>query len=141
MSDNPDTAPESELQEIVAHVFSRPPGPPRSVWLDFTRESLDDFPSDSEREAMLLRMYVDIAYLGCERLWGQEFSWQNLTRDQYDLLQRYMNSFGVKLNIRCNEENEDPWDVAEQQGIDAVKFLRFSIDILQPTSQSTSSPL
>ena len=130
MSSNPETAPNFEISQVVDYVFSRPPGAPRSYWMDVSTDSLDDDSTLEQREEMLLSMYVDIAALGCKKLWGEDFQWQTMTREQYSILQRYMKSFGVLLNIRCNDDSLDPWDVAENDGIEAVKYLRFSIDFV-----------
>lgn len=130
MSSNPETAPDLEVAQIVGNIFSRRPGKKYSVWLDLTPESLQDYPSDNERESMLLNMYVDIAFLGCKKLWGDTFTWEFMTREQYNLLQLYMNSLGVHLHIKCNADNSDPWKQVEKHGLDSVQYLRFSIDFL-----------
>jgi hypothetical protein len=127
MSNNPETAPNAEIQEIANYVFSGLPRAPRSIWLDLSTETARDFDNPEEREVMLVNMYVDIALLGCKKLWGDNFVWTNMTREQAAELQKYMNSLGVQLNILCNEDGADPWDTAETRGIEAIRFLKFSI--------------
>lgn len=133
MSNSRETAPDCELQDIVEHVFSKPPGEPKTIDLSLTAETADQFAGDEDRELMALEIFSQIAIKGAQRLFaepGQPFSLLQMSRDQYARLQKYMNSMGVKLIITCNEDRADPWDLAEKEGMEAIKHLRLSIDFL-----------
>lgn len=117
--------PEIELDELVSAIFSKSPGPPHSVVLQLADTAeFEEEPGDPQ-----LEMYVDIALRGVDYLWNKSYKLWELTREQFDYLQRYMHSMGVKLIVRCNEENEDPWEAAENGR--KVSFLRISIEWLE----------
>lgn len=133
MSNSRETAPDTEMNDIVEHVFSKPPGDPKTIELSLTEESADQFSTEEEREEMALEIFSQIAIMGARKLFAQPeqpFSLLQLTREQYAHLQKYMNSMGVKLIITCNEDRADPWDVAEKDGIAAVKQLRLAVDFI-----------
>lgn len=128
---NPMDIPEYQLEEVAKSVFSKPPGPPNSVDLQLT----DDSDEGSLSEDILLSMYIDLAAIGCEILWGKHVKIFTLSKEQFDTLQRYMNSFGVNLIVKCNEDAQDPWETVKNGG--TIKFLRFSIQNVElPTQHS-----
>jgi len=129
MSHERETAPDAHLNEIADFVFSKPPGEPKSIMLELTAESSDQFGNDEQDQAVL-EIFTEIAVLGCKKLWGEEISFMNMSKDNFDLLQKYMNSMGVKLIIRCNDDSADPWELAEKEGIEAVKYLRIAIEFI-----------
>jgi hypothetical protein len=129
MSHDRESAPEEQLADIVEQIFGSPPKEPKSVVLELTAETVDQF-SPEERGDMSLEIFSQIAVLGARKLWGKDFSFTNMSRDNHALLQKYMNSMGVKLIIKCNDDSADPWDVAEQDGISAVKYLRISVEFI-----------
>ena len=117
----------TELTEIADHVFRRPPGPPKSVVLQLTEESADQFIQDPTASPEL-ELFTDIARLGVKILFGDDCNIAQLTRDQFALLQRYMHSMGVALIIRCNEDGVDPWELTESGG--KVMYLRISVQFI-----------
>lgn len=129
MSFDRETAPDAQLHEIVEHVFGKPPGEPKTVCLELTAESSDQFGAE-EKDNIAFEIYTQIAVLGCKKLWGEKFSFLTMTRDNLATLQKYMNSMGVKLVIRCNDDRADPWDLAEQEGLSAIKYLRISVEFI-----------
>jgi len=129
MSNNPETAPDLEIDEIVRYVFSRPPGGKNTVSLQLTPESRDDL-KDDEQESVILEIYIQIAVKGCKILYGEDCKITNLNRDQFSKIQQYMNSMGVKLVVKCNDDLADPWDLADAEGPTAIKYLRMSIEFI-----------
>ena len=130
MSHDPRTAPDADLEQIAQHVFSRPAGKEKSVSLQLTEDSVEGSISSEEFEQMTLDIFTQIAMAGCKILWGKDFTFTNMTRDQFALLQTYMKSMGVRLNIKCNDDHADPWDLGEKEGPTAVKYLRISVEYI-----------
>jgi hypothetical protein len=125
----PDNAiPEIEIDELVSAIFSKAPGPPNSIVLQIANGA--DF--TEEPDETQLRMFVDIAVGGIKHLWGPDAKPWELSRDQFNHLQRYMHSMGVALIIKCNEDNDDPWEAAENGR--KVEFLRLSVKWLTQIS-------
>src|SRR5689334_16574091 len=86
MSHSRETAPDYELQDIVKHIFSKPPGDPKTVDLSFTPETASQFQTEQEREMMALEIFSQIAIMGAQRLFAkssESFSLVHMSRDQY----------------------------------------------------------
>lgn len=122
----PDTSvPDTELVDVVHAIFSKPPAAPCTVVLQIADMSeFETEPGDPQ-----LEMFVDIALRGTSYLWGEDKKFWTLSRNQFDLLQKYMNSMGVVLIVRCNDENEDPWEAAAKGK--KLEYLRFSVEWLK----------
>jgi hypothetical protein len=132
---NYETVPPKELHEIVDYIFTKPPQDPKTIQLSLTSESADQFSTPEDRETMALEIFSTIAFMGCQKILGIEDQFSptsllQMSRDHRDLLQKYMNSMGVALNITCNEAGLDPWEVAESEGVAAVKTIQLSVQFM-----------
>ncbi len=119
--------PPTELKEVAECIFRNPPGPPKSIVLQLTEDSSDQFLNDPGASPEL-EFYTDVARYGVSLLFGETCDIKQLTRDQFALLQKYMNSMGVKLCITCNADASNPWDLAEAGG--TIKYLRISVEFI-----------
>jgi hypothetical protein len=117
-----------DFEDIVQFVFSKEPADPCTIDLHLAPESADEFTSDADAD-MFLEIYVDFALQGCRMLWGEDVNLRNLSKEQFSLLNRYMNSVGVKLHVLCNEDSADPWELAEKNV--PIDFLRVSVSNLR----------
>lgn len=124
MSTTFEDAPDLDLDEIAQYVFTKPPGEPKTIDLRLTEEST----RSGDAHGTIIQMFTDIALIGCSILWGESVNITNLTREQFHLLQKYMNSMGVSLVIKCNEDSADPWETVESGG--EIHFLRIAIEWL-----------
>lgn len=118
---------DSELTDVANHVFRRPPGPPKSVVLQLTEESADQFLHEPNASPEL-ELFTDLACLGVRILFGQDCNIATLSREQFAFLQKYMNSMGVTLIVRCNDDGADPWELTESGG--QVRKLRISVQFI-----------
>ena len=124
---NTSPPPAVELKDVAEAIFRKPPGPERSVELGLTEESADQFINDPSASPEF-EVFTDLARLGVGILWGKDAKLCQLTREQFDLLQQYMRSMGVKLVIRCNDEGCDPWDHVQNGG--TIRYLRIAVEHL-----------
>src|SRR4051812_365504 len=105
MSNDPTNIPEMELDDIAKIIFSKPAGPPRSICLDFDQETIAAFSKDDNDPELMI--YSRLALLGVKILYGKDRDFTTLTKDEFNTVQQYMKSMGVKLKVRCNEDNQD----------------------------------
>jgi len=127
MSNVPETAPEKTLQEIAEYLFGRDPGPPNSINLQLTDDSVDDI-LRCDPDAGLQEMYLDLMRMGAKILYGEDFNLFQMSKTQYAHLNRYMQSVGVDFVVSCNDDRADPWDVVAKEGIKGIKFWRVSFE-------------
>jgi hypothetical protein len=83
------------FERLVETVFSDQPRPPRSIVLQMTDDSIAQFAPDEEP---VQEFFIDLAFSGVKHLWG-DVNLAQLTKDQFTLLNRYMNSVGVSLDL------------------------------------------
>ena len=114
-----------DIKGIAQCIFSKPPGDKYSISLRLTPESADQFVNDPDVDANL-EIFLNIALLGIKILYGDDNDILSITRAQFYRVQQYMNSMGVGLVVKCNEDFADPWEIMENNG--NIKFLRISLN-------------
>jgi len=109
-------APDGELQfsELVHNIFSQPPRPPRTILLQLTDDSLNEFSANEEPHQ---EFFLDLAAAGVQKLFNTR-QLAAVTQEDFTLLQQYMNSVGVMLVVHIVNPDgtvQEPWsgDVAE----------------------------
>lgn len=117
----------TELKQVADCIFRKPPAPPKTIVLQLTEESSNQFVNDPNASPEL-EFFTDMARYGVAILFGENCNIANLSRDQFALLQKYMNSMGVALCIKCNADSCDPWDLVEAGG--SIEYLRVSVDFI-----------
>jgi hypothetical protein len=102
MSDN-------NLDYISNNIFSFPVLPPKSILLEF-----DNTPSE------LSEILTSLAFKGTKILWNKN-SFLELTQEEFQILQMYFNSFGFKIIVTCNN-NQNIWETTDEIKNIFIKF-------------------
>lgn len=103
---------EDNLDELVHLVFSKPPQQPKSIQLQ-----LDDHCQDPD---VIPYMFSDIAMRGARALFGIE-DMMMLDCEMARLLNEYMQSMGVSMQITCNFTGEDPFQAPDRSAVKSVQ--------------------
>ncbi len=122
-----DNPPPRELEFIANHIFSRDPDPPKTHVFSLTEDSAAQFEQDPNASPEQ-EIFIDIARLGVPILFGSSCNFKQLTRAQFAVLQKYMNSMGVTLLVTCNAEEANPWDLVESGG--TISYWNISVDYI-----------
>ena len=88
-------APQVDVEGIAQYVFTKPPGPEKSIMLQLTSDSRDQFQNIED----LKEVYRDIALCGIEMLYQKGAFPFSMTADELRVIQSYMLSLGVALVI------------------------------------------
>lgn len=91
------------LREIAEAIYSKPPGEKNTVQLQLEEQTYNE----SGKYIVFEILYL-ITYYGIRILYG-DIKITDLSRDQMELVKRYVRSYGYDL-IVLNENNEDPWE-------------------------------
>lgn len=108
------------IQQVAKLLFSKPPQEKKSIVINFAPDS-DVFSPDDSPEQMF---FTDLALLGINMLWKHENIMQ-MTKQEFNVLQQYMESVGVRLIVTCNDNKDNPWETVEKN--ENVEFLRFKV--------------
>lgn len=92
---------EDNITFIAENVFNHPYLAPKSISLDFS-----DVDPESLQDVLFL-----ICYKGIKILWGDGKNFVDLSREQFELLQNYIESIGFELTVTCNNAGQDPWEM------------------------------
>lgn len=111
---------DESLDQIANSIFTRIPQEPKSIKLELELES------DENNTNILYKDGIDqsvfnilflVTYKGIKILFNHD-NLLSLTKDQYNLLQKYVNSFGYILEVYGNNtektnEPKTPWELLE----------------------------
>lgn len=90
---------EVELSKMIQVVFSNPPENPNSYKLDL---SVDDIEMTDEILDQLAKstsnILMNIFISGCKILFGEDITPSNITDDQFQLINKYIHSFGYNTH-------------------------------------------
>ena len=95
----------SSVKDIVELVFSKPPKPPLSY--DVTLDS--NAPSGMNLFHLLMSILIE----GAKKLYGEHIIPAHITKDMFNVLQKYMNSIGytIKYINKYADDNITPISV------------------------------
>lgn len=124
MSSDPKNPRDGDFQEIAWAVFTRPAQKPRTIYLDFPQETLDELSSEGKDPVPYI--YSVIALQGVKILFGNETDVTNITKEQFSTIQRYMASMGQSLKITCNGDDSDPWETAAE----GIPVTQLKVDVI-----------
>lgn len=91
---------EDNLNEIAKMIYSKEPGEPNSIQLE-----LDEL-SDVSNHTDILYL---LTYYGIRYLYGDDIQILEMTLEQYNVVKKYVRSYGYELIILGNDTNLDPW--------------------------------
>lgn len=114
---------DENLEQIARTIFTGSPQEPNSIKLELELETDDTnnkIYKDGIDESVFNILFL-ITYKGINILFNYD-NLLNLTKDQYNLLQQYVHSFGYILEVYGNntEETENPispWEIIEKGNI------------------------
>lgn len=83
---------------IVNIIFAKEPLPPYSYNIALTEDTYN---------VTLFQLLMNILLCGAKKIYGENITADNITKDRFNELQRYMMSIGyiIKYNYTYNEEN------------------------------------
>ena len=96
----------SDLDDLICTVFSKPPQDPKTIQLQLS----DD--SDNADVSTLQLIAGAIAGKGAEKLYGVQ-QCNELTKEQFETLQKYLMSMGFRMDIRCAKTGQNPWETGD----------------------------
>ena len=115
---------DSNIDEIVEQIFSKPPGPPNSIQLQL-EEQTAEIASQDGVENFIFSILCMITVKGIEKLYGHK-EIHALTEKQIHVIKRYVESYGYKLKIYANDTEFDPWELMKRN----VQVYRFKIEFI-----------
>lgn len=78
------------VSEIVDIIFSTKPQPPYTYTLDLTQFTLN-------QNITVFQILMNILINGAKKLYGETVSPATISKEQYEMLQEYMQSIGYKI--------------------------------------------
>lgn len=111
---------DESLEQIANGIFLSVPKEPNSIRLELEVESdeLDNNLYENGINRSIFNILFLITYKGIKILFNHD-NLLNLTKNEYNLLQRYINSFGYILEVYGNNTEstgnpETPWSILEK---------------------------
>jgi hypothetical protein len=116
-----------DILELTHHIFSKQPKDPNSIQLDFSEfignvESNDDnnyeqYPSSPSEE--LFKQLLMIFTEGMKMLYGDkngQVNLENITQNNFDKVNQYFNSFGIKVIYKIiNDDTDDYINIEKKE--------------------------
>lgn len=88
---------ETNLRMIAVQIFSQPPKPPCTIFLDF---------SDIEKTEALNNLLTQLMWFGIKHKYGEDISPYSLSEEQIETVKKYMRSIGFEADFEViAEEN------------------------------------
>lgn len=115
---------ESNIDEIVEHIFSKPPGPPNSIQLQLEEQTAEIALEDGV-ENFIFSILCMITVKGIEKLYGHK-EIHNLTEEKINFIKLYVESYGYKLKIYANDTEFDPWELIKRN----IQVHRYKIEFI-----------
>ena len=115
---------EVSFEDIVREVFSGPPRPARSIVLQLTEDSLAEF---HKNESPDQEFFLDLAAAGVQIICKTK-RLEHVSKEQFALLQRYMNSVGVELVVTIVKPDGTtgrPWECDIMEGAKLSMTVRW----------------
>lgn len=103
---------EDNLDEIVESIFSKPPGPKRSIQLQL-EEYTADLAQKQGVDDFVFNILCLLTFKGMQRLYGHK-NLLELTNNEFNTIQKYIESCGYKLQVYGNDTNENPWEITKR---------------------------
>ena len=104
---------ENNLDYIAENIFRFPVSSPKSILLEF----------DNNDEQELREILTSLAFKGTKILWNKN-TFLELTQSEFQTLQLYFNSFGFKIIVTCNN-NENIWQTTNPITNINITFVLF----------------
>ena len=99
---------EIELSKMVQVVFANPPSKPNSYKLDLSIDNIEMTDNIVDQLAKTTsNVLMNIFISGCQILFGKTVSPSNISKDQFELINQYMNSFGYNTNYEYKYSDTD----------------------------------
>ena len=96
-----------DLNKMIDHIFSEPPQTAGFYYLDLELKGLEQNDETKQLQAAnVAQVLMTIFSQGCNKLYGQGITPRNMAHDQFDNINKYINSFGyeAKFEYIYNEE-------------------------------------
>lgn len=101
---------ETNLKQIAQAIFSKPPGPPKSIQLELEEESCE---TNGNLSKTISDIILFLTINGIEILFGHR-NLELLSYNDFLLLKKYINSYGFEPIITGNDAPFTPWYLIEQ---------------------------
>lgn len=103
------------LDELAEHIFLNVPGNPCSIELQLEEQTADIAQQQGVADFVFNILYL-LTFKGMQILFGHN-NINQLTRRDYEYLQKYVNSYGYRLEVYANETTSTPWDILDIGGV------------------------
>ena len=100
------------IEEISLAIFSNPPGNPYSISLQL-EESTSEIANEEGIDDYIFQILYIITFNGIKKLYGHK-EILKLTETQYLVIQKYVNSYGYKMDVLANDTSSTPWEILKK---------------------------
>jgi hypothetical protein len=96
-----------DLNKMIDHIFSEPPQTAGYYYLDLELKDLEQNEETQKLQAAnVAQVLMTIFSQGCNKLYGQGITPRNMTQDQFDNVNKYINSFGYEAKYEYIYKDE-----------------------------------
>lgn len=114
---------ESNIDEIVEQIYSKPPRPPNSIQLQLEEQTADIALKGVDNFVFSILCMITVK--GIEKLYGHK-DIHKLTENEINNIKLYVKSYGYKLNIYANDTEFDPWELMKRN----IQVYRYKIEFI-----------
>lgn len=109
------------LDYIAEQIYKNPPGEVNSIQLELEEQS-----AMIAEDVGVANYIFNILYLitikGIKILYGHT-NIMDLSEDQYKIIEKYVNSYGYKINVYANDTIYTPWELLKRD----IQIVRINI--------------
>ncbi len=103
---------DDNLIELAQQIFGQAPREPNSIQLQLEEQTAEIAEKEGV-EQFIFEVLFTLTCHGIKILFGHQ-NLQNMTFDQYQLVQEYTKSYGYILRVGANSTQYTPWELLER---------------------------
>lgn len=93
------------LREIAENIYSKEPLESNGIQLQLEENA------ENVDEMYIFNIIYLITFYGIKYLYGEDIEILALSKEQFDVIKKYVRSYGYELVILANDTNRDPWEI------------------------------